>query len=58
MKKGYSVKNICHVKTADSICVDNYNGINQIVNYWYNLLSLKDLKNKNTIGVWKIKKLN
>lgn len=54
MNPGYTVKtkifNYCKC-----ILVDNYTGLNQVVN-WHVPLDYKTLKSRDSIGLWKIKK--
>ena len=54
MKEGYTVETNLYSQFK-WILVDNYKGINQVVN-WHVPLDYKTLISKDSIGIWKLKK--
>ena len=58
MKKGYRVINIPALRNDNCIAVENYNIGNFVYNTPFPIKMIESIKDKNTIGVWKIKNKN
>ena len=57
MKEGFTFKNVVILKNDNCILVDNYILLNVISNIPVECNYLNIIKDKNSIGVWKIKSL-
>ncbi len=58
MKKGYSVDNGPIFENDKCILVDNDKINNEVLNLPLKECDINEFSDENTIGVWKIKKLN
>lgn len=56
MKGGFNVVNLIF-KAGNAIIVNNYPNTNEVFNACDDYKKLKELKDKYSIGIWKIKKL-
>jgi hypothetical protein len=57
MKSGYTVFTTTNIENKNCIEVINYPSNNEVVNiFWSSYIYLKSLRNKYSVGVWKIKK--
>lgn len=57
MTKGYKVFSSYKYAGSNCIIVTNYKKANDVVNWFYNESDIDIYKQKNDVGVWKIKQL-